>query len=354
MTLELNLHDRVTDVDRAAWQTLSVNPYESYGWFTAMEEHFAETRFLYFCAVENGQLRAVLPAYDRHAPNAPDSITKLALRSGKRFEQLGNRLLRRAPLRFLIAGSPHSYVSDVIGDPSCDEFLIDAIERHALEHDVDLLSLPFMRRRITITNAFTTPCVEDHQLDLPGTSVDDYCASFSSKKSRYTRRKEFRAAPKFTERPLAGHGKTVSELGYVTAQRHGVSDPVAPDLYESLARHLGDDARVLLAGEGEDYRGALAFLTGPDSLNVFHIGVLERDETYFHICFTNPIRIAYEQGHKQINLRPSSDRAKRIRGCRVIPTTFYCAPTSSRGRVTMALLDLVRRVSGGETRARDV
>ena len=345
MTLKLRLYDRIEEIDRAAWQPLSANPYESHSWFAAMEEQFTDTRFLYFCAVEGERLRAVLPSYDSHAPNAPDSITKLALRSGKRFESLSNRLLRRAPLRFLIAGSPHSYVSDIIGDPACDKFLVDAIERHARSSDVDLLSLPFMRRPVTLRGAYTTPCIEDHQLDLSGRSVDDYCASFKNKKTRYTRRKEFRLAPTFTDAPLAGHGELVSRLGHITAQRHGVSDPVPPEFYESLARHLGDDARVLLAGEGDDCRGALAFLIGPDSLSIFHIGVLERDETYFHTCFTNPIRIAYKRGLTQMNYRPSSDKAKRDRGCRAIPTTFYCAPTSSRGRVTMRLLDLIRGIS---------
>lgn len=309
-----------------------------------MEDSFPDTRFRYLCAEDGGELRAVLPVYDRHAPTAPNTLTKLVPPTSPTRARFAHRILRRLPLSVLIAGSPYSYRSDVIGDPACTGPLTDALLELARAQGIDLLSFLYLRRPIRLPGSLTGHCIDDFVLDLPGSAVDDYVASFRRKKTRYQLRRAFRECPELVSRPLSGHGPLLSELGFITASRHGPAEAVPPSLYERLARHLDGSARVLLAGPEGARTAALAIFESGDELDLFHIGVRDRDRTYFDICFTQPIRRAYELGVERVNFRPAGGQAKTLRGCRRVPTHYCILPLTARARGSVRV---VRALAGG-------
>lgn len=327
------------------WAALAPNPYESRGWFLAMEEQFPDTNFVYLCAWREGRLAAVLPMYDRYGPLAPGTVTLLTAGvAGGRRRFLG-RLLRHSGLSVLVAGSPYSYFSDVIGDPALDAELRRELLALARSRRVDLVSVPFATRRPPLEGAVCGRSVTHYRLDLPGDTVDDYLATFKSK-SRAGRRKELEFEPRPVSEALAGHEQELASLRNVTARRNGSEVMVAPAFYASLAAHMGEGARVLLARRDGACTGAWLYFPSPGGIHASHVGVEGADGTYFGM-FADLVRRAYSAGLPAVEYGPAAAQGKLRRGCRPVETTFHAVPTSLRGKAVIAI---VKALSGSHRR----
>lgn len=319
------------NVPSEQWSALTDNPYESPGWFRFNERCFPRMRFVYFCAFSGDTLRAVLPAYDRHSPLYYDSLQMVP--------RTARGLLRW--MRFLILGSPTSFCSDVIGRGSDANGLTKLAWSYAADNGFDILSSPFRRSAPKNRMAYTAGSIVDYDLPITFTSFDGYLRSLR-KSRRGEVRREMREPPSVTHVPLAGHEEVMHRLYRHTADRNDAKAEVTPAFYRGLAAALGEQARLALAGDPADPKGALLYLVSKEALWALHCGFADRDLTYFQLTFYEPIRLAAERGLKFINFRPGSDEAKRLRGCRPRHLYVSLVPTTQRGRLCLKQVREVR------------
>jgi hypothetical protein len=320
------------------WSRLSDNPYENPKWFRFNETCFPRMQFLYFCIFDEAGLQAVLPAYDSHSPLYCDSTQVLP--------RAAAGLLKG--MRFLIAGSPTSFRSEVIGPRRYADALIRFAWSYAAKNKFDLLSFPFLRSRLKHRLACSRRSMVDYNLAVPCGSFDEYLRSLGKKK-RGTVRRELRHATPITHLPLAGHEEVMHRLYRLTADKHDAKGAVAVGFYRKLAAAFGGQAQLALAGDPADPKGALVYLLSGEGLWLFHCGVASRDLTYFQLVFYEMIRLAAERGLKVINYRPASDEAKVLRGCRPEQLYFSCLPATTRGRLC---LQQVRELVADQKRTR--
>ena len=312
------------DAPAAEWGKLTDNPYEKPGWFRFNEACYPDTRFFYFCAFQEGSLAAVLPAYDTHSELYANSTEFFA----KSIQALA------IGMRFLIGGSPTTFRSDVIGPRDEAKTLIQSAVSWASRNGYDLLSLPFAHTGISNPAVLRRPSLVDFNLKLDFDSFDGYLASLSSTKRQMVR-KELRNPPVITHLDLAGHENVMYRLHKANRMKYGASEGTSPDFYRLLAAFSDRGARIVLAGDVADPRGAMVYFISDEGLWLFHSGFLDRDRTYFHVVYYESIRIALERGLRFINFRPSSDHAKLLRGCSPEQLYFNCLPTSYRGSLCL-------------------
>jgi hypothetical protein len=315
------------EVPAAEWLPLTTNPYESREWFLAQEEFFQDTRFLYFCAMDEGRLVALLPVYDRHSRFYIDSPQLISRRQAEPLRKL----------RFLISGSPASFASDVIGDPDAATVLAEALATHARHAGIDVVAFPFCRRPPCLPGMIRRPSLIDFWQDLPEPGIEGYLRRFRSK-HRYLLRREMKLGMPCQDLPLCGRESLASQFQQLSASRHGAAS-FPPEFYAALGRHFGESFRLLVAGNDKAPHGVLSYFIYGGRLWMLHIGCRERDGTYFRLAFHEPIRLAERLGMKTIHCRPGSAEAKELRGCRGEPLALACLPISWRARVFLRLED---------------
>jgi predicted N-acyltransferase len=197
------------------------------------------------------------------------------------------------------------------------------------------------------------PSLVDFDLELPGSSFDDYLASLSRRRRGEVRR-EIRAARglRFEDFPLSGHEHLVAAYRRLAAGRHGRFTDLDASFYEQLAENMGERSRVLLAmspqaptAAGPAFSGRYGWVIGAScyleyggKTFLLHGGAVRERFAYFNLTFYELIRLAYRRGIRSINFRPAGDEAKSNRGCVSRRTVACFEPISLRGRAALAVL----------------
>jgi len=341
--METRIFTDAAQLPRSEWNALASTAYQTRAWFLANQRHWSGTGFTYFAAYRGGSLRALLPVYDRPG----------ALYVGPAGLLFGARSGVGGSLKYAIVGSPTSFDSGVIGDRR----LVDALASRAATHfaaaGVDILAFPFCREPVRRSGVVSRRSLVDFDLELPGSSFDDYLGMLSRRRRGEIRR-EMRAAQllRFEDVPLAGHEHVVAEYRRLSAGRHGRFADLDTSFYKHLADELGDRCRVLLAiapdasrvadrdpsAEGGRVVGASSYLEHDGGFFLFHGGARRERFTYFNLTFYELIRQAYRRGARFINFRPAGDEAKLNRGCAAVRTVACFEPISRRGRAALVVL----------------
>jgi len=334
--MKTRLHHSAEDIHESEWDALAGSVYETRRWFLASERYFTATRFSYVAAYRGGELRAVLPVYDR-ASDLYIGPSQLLFRSSSRIG---------AALDYAIVGSPLAFESGVIGDDSCLAALLSHAESHFRDAGADIIAFPFSRKPLAPAGFVAAPSLVDYELRLPGNTFDDYLAELPGHRRRKIRR-EIRAAEslRFEDAALAGHERAVAEFRRLSAVRHGNTTELDSQFYESVARNMGDRSRVLLVKSDDTGRllGASSYFEFGGALWLFHGGCLRERFAYFNLAYYELIRLAYERGNRRINYRPAGDAVKLSRGCTPVRTFACFKPISSKGRVAVRVLSPILR-----------
>ncbi len=217
--------------------------------------------------------------------------------------------------------------------------LLDVLRRTAVRNGAGLLIFPQCRRRLAAPEALTLDSLPDHVLHLPGNSFNDYLAQFPRKR-RYNMKREARLAPRIERLPVEGYEETIASLHWRTCQRQGSRRKTPAAFFRVFGQHLGDRYRLLLARQDGISTGVMTYYQADEHIRLFHIGVRERDLSYFSLAFYEPIRIAYEHGIRRISLGIGAGRAKRLRGAEAIPMWCCYVPLNRTAAVVLKLVQL--------------
>lgn len=177
------------------------------------------------------------------------------------------------------------------------------------------------------------PSISRWELDLPGESFPDYLAWLPRgarsnvlidrrriREAGYTgtvRRLDPAMLPRLVELELRGYGRH----GHAYQRREAVV------LHEATVRHLPDDLWVSVVEEGPDLL-AFAVLVRCDDTLYARQGAVDHERTgkvpvYFEAVYYQVIEAARELGIRRVDYSVSADRAKRLRGCREVPTSAF-------------------------------
>jgi hypothetical protein len=334
--MKTRLYHSAEQIPENGWDALASSVYETRRWFLASERYWKATRFSYFAAYRGGELRAVLPVYDR-AADLYIGPSELLFRSSTRIGDA---------LDYAIVGSPLAFASGAIGDESCLARLLVDAESYFRDARADVIAFPFSRKPVRLPGFVVTPSLIDFDLRLPGIHFDDYLAKLPGNRRRKIRR-EIRAAAslRFEDVDLAGHERVVADFRRLSAARHGKDADLDFRFYESVAANMGGRSRALLVSSNEDGRiiGASSYFEFGGALWLFHGGCFRERFAYFNLAYYELIRTAYERGNRRINYRPGSDAVKMLRGCAPVRTVACFKPISARGRVAVRVLSPVLR-----------
>ncbi len=172
------------------------------------------------------------------------------------------------------------------------------------------------------------------ELDLPGSSFEDYLAWLprGTRSNITTERRRIRADG------LRGHVEPLDEshlpalvdlelLGYERFG-HRYRRDEAEALHQAVLRHLRGQAFVSIVQSGDRLVGFAVLVRCDDALYGRQAAVdhdaVGRAPVYFEVVYYQALEFAYGQEIRLMDYSISSDQAKRLRGCREVPTRTYC------------------------------
>lgn len=333
--MDIKLYQSASEIDCEQWKALRPKARGAQPWFLTSEAYFRSMNHVYVTAWDNGQLRAILPLYDKYDP-AYFNVTQC-------FEPVTQRLLARQ--RFLCVGSRLGFEAGAIGDERYEGALIREAAEVARSMGVDYLAANLTRSPL--------PGWEEHRIrfvynayviNLRGDSYSDYMDALKHDKRRIIKKELGTAVPVF-KTTLLGNEKRFNALRTISCNRQGGTNYLGDGFFKHLARTHGDSLLVIASGTEEEWTGANVLLTTENELCCQAIGVHERNLTYFNLMFHEPMRIAYERGWRQIDLGAGCDEAKRRRGADPVPLTAYLKPISRKCVVSMSGVEPVANIT---------
>lgn len=328
---ELKVVAHVAELPAAAWDACAQAPHEASAWYRACEATWPDLRFRYLAQYEAGQLAAVLPL---HAPAGRHGLHPIRVYDA-RLSKWARLFLRCAAI-----GSPLTLSSRPAGCPADPAALWAAAADAARALGCDTLLAPFLAQPDKGLGLRIRPALPEFELALPGTSFEDYLASFNARR-RWNLRNEMRSVAhlQFSVQPLAGYEQEMARLQGLNRARYRVQDAGEERFYRALVQEFGADAQVVLARDCGRIIGMAMLLRRGDAIWVLHTGSEARDRTYFSLVFYEPIRWAYAQGLRRINLRRAAGHGKMLRGAVPLPGWAGLRDLTWRSRTLLRLVE---------------
>src|SRR3989338_1513983 len=202
--MDIRILNKADNIASESWGRLATHVYESKEWFLANERYLDKSCFFYFTCWDNGTLRAIQPVYDGHDRYyaGPEQIFFRALKPFARG------------LKFLIAGSPLAFSSDIVGESSSLEIILPELEKFAMKNGYDAVAFPHQRSKIHWSGAKIRLSMTDYDLALPGNAFGDYLRLFEATRRRTAVRREMKTAGhiEFVQAPLKGNEGVVTSF----------------------------------------------------------------------------------------------------------------------------------------------
>ena len=324
------------DLDAAEWDELAAagaperaSFYLSARWLSFVEQDRSATA-RYVLIRHRDRLVGALPLYQVHAEENE------AYRPERVLDGWGSRTC-------LLAGPRRGYVNGLLAatdlappeQSAVRHGLLAAVDERVRATDgVDAACFLYLDTTAAAALAAAPGCSipqlvdADAWLPLPGTTFEDYLAGLSAQARTNCRHESRTFAAAGLSLELTSIGQCWAEAGPLLGQvqrryGHGGSDQA---YRAALARHaeLLDDLSVVVAARRGGRLVAFAlFYQWRDSLNLRMVGfdydALPGAFEYFTVAFYEPIRYAYANGLRRIQLGRESYQAKVRRGGRLRP-----------------------------------
>ncbi|MBJ7291445.1 GNAT family N-acetyltransferase [Williamsia sp.] len=246
------------------------------------------------------------------------------------------------------------------------ESAIAAVTREASDRGLAGTIIPYLdtadaREIDDVVSGSSIPVLLDPTmtLDLPGDAFDDYLAGLGSKGSAKVRREIRKLASTGLQSDHESLAAVARELGPLVSnvqRRHGVDESPEDCVrgLEEQAAFCEQEAVVFSLRRPDDGTlvAASVYYLGVGSMHSRMVGIdydLARNGEYFFANIYAPVRWAYENGFRRIELGRKSESTKRERGAHprpqwsvVVPTVGVGPGSADTAKRNAQRLDLIR------------